>query len=240
MQAQLQFLEIKDNEAKQTRIHVDPVFQPSIETLAEQINRICLLVNEKLDNLAKAEREEKAALIRMGLEKLRTEPYNEEELRKIDEQLQQLPVEDENMQILAMEVQKLRANKAEHDTLEKEIEMKLAELMNRMNVIRTNLSPIMEEEELKEGMMKKDKKALPKIDEQINALESVLNETINGILPPMNELISRSNQANINVPSLQSEHENTQKFVEKCKVNLLPYLPSFCFLPYVKINNMNG
>ncbi|VDN08210.1 unnamed protein product, partial [Onchocerca ochengi] len=72
---------------------------------------------------------------------------------------------DENMQTLAVEVEKLRANKIEHDTLEKEIEMKLAELLNRMNVIRTNLSSMMEEEESEKGKTRKDKRALPEIDE---------------------------------------------------------------------------
>ncbi|VBB34434.1 unnamed protein product [Acanthocheilonema viteae] len=224
LQAQLQALQTKNDEVKRTRIHVNPMSQPSIEILTEQLNHICLLVNEQLDNFAKAEREQKAMIIRKELEKLHTEPYDEEKLMKVEEKLQQLPVEDENTQILAVELQKLRANKADRDALEKEIEMKLAELLNRMNVIRTNLSPIMEEEESERGKMKNDKKALSEIDEQINAFELALNETINEILSPMNELISQSHQENINLPSLQSELENAQKFAEKCKVNLLSYL----------------
>ncbi|EJW70347.1 hypothetical protein WUBG_18746, partial [Wuchereria bancrofti] len=168
LQAQLQFLQAKDDEAKRIRIHVARMSQPSIETLTEQLNDIYVLVKERLDNLSKAEKQEKAMIIKMELEKLRTEPYDEEELMKIEEQLQQLPVEDENTQILAIEVQKLRADKVEHDAVKKEIEMKLAELLNRMNVIRTNLSPIMEEKESEKGR---------NIDEQINAFESALNET---------------------------------------------------------------
>lgn len=221
LQAQLQFLQTKEDEAKRTRNHVNRMSQPSIETLAEQLNRICLVVKEQLDNVEKAEREEKIAIIGMELEKLRTEACDEEKLVKIEEQLQQLPVDDENRQILAEEMQKLRANKVANDTLEKEIEMKLSELLNRMNVIRTNLSPIMEEEESEKRKTEKDQKALPDIDEQINAFESALNETIGEILPPMNELISRSHLGSINLPSLQFELENTQKFAEKCKVNLL-------------------
>ncbi|MCP9264139.1 Nuclear anchorage protein 1 [Dirofilaria immitis] len=218
-QAHLQFLQTKDDEAKRTRTHVDRISQPSIETLTKQLNDICLLLNQQLDNLTKAENQEKAMIMKMELEKLRTEPYNEEILMKLEEQLQQLPIEDENMQILAAEMQKLRVNKVEHDSLEKEIEIKLAELLNRMNVIRTNLTPIMEEEESEEKQMK-DKQTLPEIDEQINAFESALNETIDEILPPMNELISRSHLGNINLPSLHSELENTQKFAEKCKKKL--------------------
>lgn len=221
LQAQLQFLQTRDDEAKRTRIHVDRLFQPAIETLTEQLNHICLLVKQQLDNLAKAESQEKSMIMRMELEKLHSEPYDEEILMKFEEQLQQLHLEDENMQTLAVEVEKLRANKIEHDTLEKEIEMKLAELLNRMNVIRTNLSSMMEEEESEKGKTRKDKRALPEIDEQINAFESALDETVGEIVPSMNELISRSHLGNINLPSLQFELDNMEKFVEKCKVNLL-------------------
>uniref|UniRef100_A0A1I7VDT4 Septation ring formation regulator EzrA n=1 Tax=Loa loa TaxID=7209 RepID=A0A1I7VDT4_LOALO len=138
LQAQLQFLQTKDDEAKRIRIHVNRVSQLSIETLAEQLNHICLLVNEQLESLAKVERQEKAVIIKMELEKLRIGPYDEEGLVKVEEQLQQLPAEDKDTQILAVEVQKLRANKIERDALEKEIELKLAKLLNRMNVIRTD------------------------------------------------------------------------------------------------------
>uniref|UniRef100_A0A0N4T7V4 KASH domain-containing protein n=1 Tax=Brugia pahangi TaxID=6280 RepID=A0A0N4T7V4_BRUPA len=75
-------------------------------------------------------------------------------------------------------------------------------------------------EESEKGRTKKNKKALTDIDEQINAFESALNETFSEILPPMNELISRSHQESINLPSLQSELENTQNFAEKCKRKL--------------------
>ncbi|VDN03368.1 unnamed protein product, partial [Onchocerca ochengi] len=59
LQAQLQFLQTRDDEAKRTRIHVDRLSQPAIETLTEQLNHICLLVKQQLDNLAKAESQEK-------------------------------------------------------------------------------------------------------------------------------------------------------------------------------------
>ncbi|VDN85171.1 unnamed protein product [Brugia pahangi] len=183
LQAKLQFLQAKDDEAKRIRIHVARISQPSIETLAEQLNHIYVLVKERLDNLSKVEKQEKEMIIKMELEKLRTEPYDEEKLIKVEEQLQQLPVEDENTQILAIEVQKLRADKIERDAVKKEIEIKLAELLNRMNVIRTNLSAIMEEKESEKGRTKKNKKALTDIDEQINAFESALNETFDEILP---------------------------------------------------------
>ncbi|VDO48963.1 unnamed protein product, partial [Onchocerca flexuosa] len=220
LQAQLQSLQTEDDKTKRTRKHVDRVSQPAIETLTEQLNHICLLVKQQLDNLAKAESQEKAMIMRMELEKLQTEPYDEEILMKFEEQLQQLDAEDENMQTLTVEVEKLRANKIERDAIEKEIKIKLAELLNRMNVIRTNLSSMMEEEESEKGETTKDKRALPEIDEQINAFESALNETVGEILPSMNELISRSHQESINLPSLQFELENTQKFVEKCKKKL--------------------
>ncbi|VDN85273.1 unnamed protein product, partial [Brugia pahangi] len=89
------------------------------------------------------------------------------------------------------------------------------------NVVQSELAQLGKEESEK-GRTKKNKKALTDIDEQINAFESALNETFDEILPPMNELISRSHQESINLPSLQSELENTQNFAEKCKVNLLP------------------
>uniref|UniRef100_A0A1I7VRW6 Uncharacterized protein n=1 Tax=Loa loa TaxID=7209 RepID=A0A1I7VRW6_LOALO len=66
--------------------------------------------------------------------------------------------------------------------LKKEIELKLAKLLNRMNVIRTDLSLIMEEEESEKRITKKDEKfpallLLNEIVGQIYKLESALNET---------------------------------------------------------------
>uniref|UniRef100_A0A1I7VDB5 Dynactin subunit 2 n=1 Tax=Loa loa TaxID=7209 RepID=A0A1I7VDB5_LOALO len=83
----------------------------------------------------------------------------------------------------------------------------------------------MEEEESEKRITKKDEKfpallLLNEIVGQIYKLESALNETVDEILPPMNELIFQSHLGSINLPSLQSEFENTQNFAEKCKRKL--------------------
>ncbi|VDK87025.1 unnamed protein product [Litomosoides sigmodontis] len=147
-----------------------------------------------LDNVAKAEK---------------IEPYDEGELAKVKEQLQQQRpvVEDEDV-------------KVEHDLLEKEMEMKFAEILNQMNAIQTNVSQIMEEEETDGEKRRRDEKALSEFDQQINALELALNETADKILPMMNELISQSHPGSITLPSLQSELENAKKFAEECKRKL--------------------
>ncbi|VDM92808.1 unnamed protein product, partial [Litomosoides sigmodontis] len=146
------------------------------------------------DNVAKAEK---------------IEPYDEGELAKVKEQLQQQRpvVEDEDV-------------KVEHDLLEKEMEMKFAEILNQMNAIQTNVSQIMEEEETDGEKRRRDEKALSEFDQQINALELALNETADKILPMMNELISQSHPGSITLPSLQSELENAKKFAEECKRKL--------------------
>lgn len=214
LQAQLQLLQTKDDEAKRMRVHVHRMSQPPVETLTEQMNHICELVHKKLNDLAEADKHEKIVNIGMELEKLRTEPYGEAEIVKLEEQLQQLPVEDEGTQSLLARVQELRTKKEEREALEKELEGKLAELLNHMNVIRTNLSPIMEEEEPGK------QKAQLGIDEQISALELALNETMGEMLPAMNDLLSRSQQEHMIIPSIQSELENMQNFAEKCKVKV--------------------
>ncbi|VDK66014.1 unnamed protein product, partial [Gongylonema pulchrum] len=211
LQAQLQLLRAKDDEASRARIHVHRMSQPAVEALLGQMNRICELVREKLDELAGAEKQEKIMMIRLELEALSNEECDEERIAKLEKQLQELHFKDEETEVLVSRVHELRIKKNKRVALANKIEGRLIELVNRMNMIDSNLRAVMDDRE------RRKMAASTGVDMQISALESALSEAAGEILPLLNELCSQSHHENIIIPSIQLQLENVQKFIEKCK-----------------------
>ncbi|VDN00273.1 unnamed protein product [Thelazia callipaeda] len=204
LQAQIQLLEDKNDDTKRNRIHVDRKCEPTVELLKKQLKQLYVLINVKLDTAARIEKDEKIAALKMTVENLRSKTCDEEELVKLEEQLQQFSVEDENVQTLAADVKKLRADKNAQMEYLKVLNDKFEKLRIRMKTLQK---------------CKDDAHSVSTIDEKCNAFESVYNEACE-ILLSINELINESTVHNIDPVFFVSEYEHVKDFAKDCKVKM--------------------
>ncbi|VDK44324.1 unnamed protein product, partial [Anisakis simplex] len=216
LQAQYNLLKSKHDEAKQTRVHVDRSSEPSTDALARELESIAELTRQKITELAEAEKQEKIVMVRLELEKLSTEAPVEEQLINIEEQLRQLPTEDEETKALSERIQQIRADKEKHDAMEKSLEEKLANVSQRNDDLDTMLKPLMEAKRLRaEG--KKQREPTEPIEEHIALLNDVVNELERDIAVQLDDIAQQSQQHEVQLPSLPRERERAEMMASECR-----------------------
>lgn len=194
-------------------MHVERASRPPIEGLTSDLENIYELVRNKLDSFDEIEKNKKMSAIESNVERLFMEAeVDVQEIVMLESQLEELPGDDESVQALTKRVHDLRTRNEERNVMKGEIEGKLAEVMNCMNLLHSKLSPIVEEEKgATTGQLA--------VDEEITTLEAGINEAMSDILVPLNDLASQAEHENIAIPAIQAELENVHSFVDKCKVS---------------------
>uniref|UniRef100_A0A915A4Z0 Uncharacterized protein n=1 Tax=Parascaris univalens TaxID=6257 RepID=A0A915A4Z0_PARUN len=122
-------LQLKDDEARETRIHVDRNAQPAINSLRMQL---AMIVNVGKEKLAETEKQERIVSIQLQLENLRSEHVDEEQLIKVQAQLQQLPLEDEITKALSAQLQEILPRKRHDEAVERALNEKLTGISQRL------------------------------------------------------------------------------------------------------------
>uniref|UniRef100_A0A915B118 KASH domain-containing protein n=2 Tax=Parascaris univalens TaxID=6257 RepID=A0A915B118_PARUN len=202
LEGQLALLQLKDDEARETRIHVDRNAQPAINSLRMQL---AMIVNVGKEKLAETEKQERIVSIQLQLENLRSEHVDEEQLIKVQAQLQQLPLEDEITKALSAQLQEILAKKEEHEAVERALNEKLTGISQRLDVLDVDL---------KSNVEGGDR------DQQIIFLRSIIDEFEQQILPHIDE-ISRDSQRNaIPLSELEFEHQKAQMLLSNYKETL--------------------
>uniref|UniRef100_A0A183VG65 KASH domain-containing protein n=1 Tax=Toxocara canis TaxID=6265 RepID=A0A183VG65_TOXCA len=208
LRAQLALLLSKDEEARETRVHVDRSAEPAIRTLEVQLARIADVANAKLAEQAEIERQERIVVIRLELEKLRSGPAEEQQLIRLEEQLQQLPVDDASTKALVAELQEIRVHKEQHEAVERALHDKLASISQRLDELDASMVPTIQGLDL---------------NQQIMVLNSAIDELEHHILPQIEEISRDSQQEAVPLPALESEHRRTQMLRDSYQV------ASYCF-----------
>uniref|UniRef100_A0A183U0G5 Dynactin subunit 2 n=2 Tax=Toxocara canis TaxID=6265 RepID=A0A183U0G5_TOXCA len=220
LRAQLGLLESKHNDAKQSRVHVDRSSHPAVEALVRELDDIGQLTVKKLSDLAEAEKQEKIVVIRLELEKLRFEAPEEGQLIILEEQIQQLPEEDEETKVLAAQLQQIRADKQKREGVEKSLKEKLAKILQRVDEVDATVEPLIESTVRSKHKKKRSKKQ-PKLtlttEEQINVLTDAVNEFDRDILPQLGDISEQSQQGEVQLSSLLAGRERAQEIADACK-----------------------
>lgn len=152
----------------------------------EELNRVAEL-QEKLEQIS-----------------LKSAP-NEEELLKLEEQIQQIPVEREDVKLLADQLQSIRARKQEQEAVEKEMSEELNQVTEDMKNIEQNLTAILSRERFEDG----DLKELAKLKDEVE----------NNLLKKTDEIASKIAESNVVLNNLEPEIQREHDFVEKVKVS---------------------
>ncbi|VDD85305.1 unnamed protein product, partial [Enterobius vermicularis] len=196
-----QFCNDIENSAR-TRNYVESVVTPSalrsrFEELKKKADELLLEIEQEEELSRVAELQEKLEQI-----SLKSAP-NEEELLKLEEQIQQIPVEREDVKLLADQLQSIRARKQEQEAVEKEMSEELNQVTEDMKNIEQNLTAILSRERFEDG----DLKELAKLKDEVE----------NNLLKKTDEIASKIAESNVVLNNLEPEIQREHDFVEKVK-----------------------
>lgn len=169
------------------------------EELKKKADELLLEIEQEEELSRVAELQEKLEQI-----SLKSAP-NEEELLKLEEQIQQIPVEREDVKLLADQLQSIRARKQEQEAVEKEMSEELNQVTEDMKNIEQNLTAILSRERFEDG----DLKELAKLKDEVE----------NNLLKKTDEIASKIAESNVVLNNLEPEIQREHDFVEKVKVS---------------------
>ncbi|KHN71855.1 hypothetical protein Tcan_00386, partial [Toxocara canis] len=139
----------------------------------------------------------------------------------LEEQIQQLPEEDEETKVLAAQLQQIRADKQKREGVEKSLKEKLAKILQRVDEVDATVEPLIESTVRSKHKKKRSKKQ-PKLtlttEEQINVLTDAVNEFDRDILPQLGDISEQSQQGEVQLSSLLAGRERAQEIADACKV----------------------
>lgn len=203
------------------RVHVERNEHPTNEVLEHELDNVEKLVREKLESIAEAEKRQKITIIRFELEKLLVQPTDEEQLVKIEEQLQQLPMTDESTLALSAQVQQIRSDKEKREELKNTLLKKLSDVSQHLDQLDSNVRPIITAAKGgdKKNKGKKQPISLPDRDQQIEELSGTQSTIEHELLPQLENISHQAREQLIQLPTLESEHDKVQKLADEIKVN---------------------
>ena len=195
--------------------------EPAIEALAHQLEDITKLTRQKLNDLAEAEKEQKIVMIRLELEKMMNveELPDERQLITVEEQLQQLPMQDEQTKALSEQLQQVRADKEKREAVKKSLEESLKkDVSQHIDELDEMLRPLIESAAaIKKKKSKKE--TAQDMEEQISLLNRLSNEIEHDVLPQLDHIREQSEQERLQLPSLPVQVERAQRLLDECKVS---------------------
>ena len=216
-----------DTDARRNRRIVARDNEPSLNDINNRLSDLEKITQQRIHDLDNAENERRIVETRQQIDLLTQQPdITEESFIQIHQQLSQLPEHDPMVAELQHQVEEVKAKTDARNTLKRKLNDGVNANVEKLKNIQQNVMVIDEQPESGKKRGKKSKAPKePQIigdsrNEQINNLQTAINDIENNVTPTLHELARKASEGGIDVPQLEAEEQKAKDLLENLKAKL--------------------
>lgn len=160
---------------------------------------------------------------RTEVELLKSQPLTEEAIERLIVQLEQLPKEHPEVEMLQREIAEVRAKKDARDALLRRLQDELADVANKLKQLDDSTKPTEKPHRKKKGKKSQPEKpaehTAAQRKERIELLNSAIGELDNQIIPRLAKIENEAIEGDVKVDGLKPHQQHAADLVKRLSVS---------------------